>query len=190
MTRPMHSDTRDALSARAVPWSILVELDLGAGGVARLWAGRGDLDWNGDVFTGAGDFAAISKVEESADGVIDRVNYGLTGIDDELAQTVLSDLLDSDFQGRVIRCWLVIFEPDSMTIRGEPIALRQDIMRTISTIDRTGGTEATLEAYTPTAPNGTTGGRVYSDADQQAEFPGDDFLRNVEAVGVKPLILG
>ncbi len=128
-------------------------------------------------------------MEENATGRLDEVSYSLSGVDDDVIGTLLSDVLDGDIVGRVARLWVAFFNDDE-TIKGSPVLIRQDIMQDLQVVDRDGAATAILKAMPPGTARGRASHRVYSHADHTTEYPDDDFFVNVESVGVKTLTLG
>lgn len=189
MSRPMETDTRTALSARAVSYALLAEFEISDVETVNVWTGVGEISWNSKIWAGLGQFGGISQVTEAADGTLDKITYELSGVDNAIVSTLLSEILDNPIEGRLAKCWIALFNTD-MSLIGAPVLLRQDVMAEVSTRDSTGSAMAQVTASPPGIALGRASFRVYSDADQQAEFSGDDFFANIETVGVRKVSLG
>lgn len=189
MTRSLDAATETALQAGAVSWALMAEFELSDLESVCVWTGVGELVYDGKTFLGVGDFGGVSKVSEHADGTLDAVSYTLSGVENEIIDTLISEMLDANIEGRAARLWLAAFDPD-MAIIGAPVLLRNDLMNDLSTVDEAGQSLARLEASPPGVSRGVASPRVYSDLDQQAEYPGDDFFKNIETVGLVPIKLG
>ena len=72
-----------------------VELDFDSG-MTRLWNGLGDLEINGETYTGGGTIISISSIVEDADISAKGINLVISGID----STALSYALNENYQGR------------------------------------------------------------------------------------------
>lgn len=60
-------------------------------GFLRLWSGLGEITWNSQVWTGAGNLMGIGAIEESADVVATGTTISLSGIPTDLVSLCLAD---------------------------------------------------------------------------------------------------
>jgi hypothetical protein len=100
MSRDLNAATEAALGAGGVNWALLAEFELTATESVCVWTGIGELVYDGKTFLGVGDFGGVSKVSEHADGTLDIVNYTLSGVDNEIIDTLVSEMLEADIEGR------------------------------------------------------------------------------------------
>lgn len=189
MGRTLHADTSTAVTQPVVNWGVLVEFEYSDTEMVRVWTGRGALNWGGNIFGGLGEWGGVSQITENSDGALDSVTYTLSGVDEAVIDTLVAEMLDGDTEGRLARCWVAFFD-EAGDFLGEPVLLRQDVQQDLSTIDDESSTSAALNCSPPGLARGAASTRVYSDADHQAEYPGDDFFKNIETVGVTPIKLG
>jgi len=153
-------------------------------GVQTLWSGRGDLAWNGEVYRGVGDMGAVSAIEEGVEQRAFGVRMTLSGIPVNL----LSIALQEDVQGRRAEVWLGFLD-DNYALVADPALLFRGRM---DAMDASLGAAATI---TLTAENRLADWnrprvRRYTDAEQQARFPGDKGLEFVNPTTEKEIVWG
>lgn len=78
-----------------------------ASGTVRLWTGIGDLDWNGDIWTGLGSILTVQTVPETQQIVSQAVVLTLSGVPPENVSLVLSEVNHGQFG----RLWLGFLAP-------------------------------------------------------------------------------
>lgn len=142
-------------------------------GPVYLNTGDKDIYYGGNTYLAAGHVGTISDIRDSAELRVHTVDFQLSGIPNSLVSTALNEHL----QGRTVEIYIVFLDPDDQII-GDPIGptyFRMDTpnlsMHEFSTI--------TLSARSILADWERAMIRRYTDADQQAEFPGDTFFGGV-----------
>jgi len=81
-------------------------------GTLRLWSGVGPIEWNGHTWSGAGDLAGISPIEETTDVVANGISFSFSGIDPSMIATALGEIT----QGRPVKLWLGMLQQDGSVI--------------------------------------------------------------------------
>lgn len=101
MTRDLTAGMLAEVTAQVMRPCVLFEGEF-EGGTVRLWSGLGDLTWNGEVWTGAGNLLGVSAVEETTAVVANGVTVSLSGIPVEFR----SAAIEGARQGKPGRLWL------------------------------------------------------------------------------------
>lgn len=68
------------------------------------WTGSGDLDFEGEIYSGVGELGAVSQTEETLDLAARGLTLSLSGVPNSLLATGLTDMR----QGREVTLWLAI----------------------------------------------------------------------------------
>lgn len=183
MSRDMAPELAGAAGAPVVYPVLLMEFDFNPEIVA-LWTGLGNLAWENRMFSGAGDLIGISAIEETAEVRAASTTISLSGV----PGAVVDAALDVDYQGYPVTIWLALLN-EAGAILGEPLQVLAGRMDTLSYSE---GETATLSL---TVENqlvdlGRPRVRRYTDADQQAEYPGDLGLQFVTSLIEKEITWG
>lgn len=101
--RNISSDFADEFTQPSVAPALLAELYF-EGGTLRMWTGFGDLIWNGETFTGGGNFITISAIEETQELVAKGIVCSLNGVPTSNIALALSERP----RGRPFRLYLGI----------------------------------------------------------------------------------
>ncbi len=182
--RTLTSAFTTALDAAEQRAGWLVHLALDSGDV-RLWSGIGDLAWSGDTYQGVGHLGAIEPIRESPDLASQGLRLTLSGIPSSLVSIALGE----HYQGRAARVWYALFD-SAWALIADPVQVfggRVDVMRLAD-----GAETATIEltAENVLAASAHAEPRFYTDADQQAEYPGDQFFEFVPEMVEKTVVWG
>jgi len=70
----------------------------------RAWTGSGDLVFEGNTFSGVGQFGSVSEIEETTEIAARGMQFGLSGIPSSLLSSALQDMR----QGRTAKLWMGI----------------------------------------------------------------------------------
>ena len=97
MTRTIPSVVLNALDDDVINPFFAVELLFDSPNELRLWTGVGDLNYEGHIWTGAGNLLGISEVQEASDLSVRGATITLSG----MTQDVISLALVESYQGRV-----------------------------------------------------------------------------------------
>ncbi|WP_149537196.1 hypothetical protein [Siccirubricoccus phaeus] len=167
--------TASATSPVAAP-VVLVELDF-ASGPFRAWTGLGQLNWAGKVFEGVGSIGAVGEVEETVELRAVRLTLALSPVPQEVVDIALAE---RSFRLRPARLWGALLDAEGAFV-ADPFPLWAGLMDTMEVTD---GAEPrvglTCESRLVDLERAEV--RRYTDADQQAEYPGDRFFEYVPAL--------
>lgn len=157
---------------------------------AIFWSGHGDLLLPADdvlpdpvVVPGAGELVSLPELEQLINGVAQRVEVVLSGVDERTVAIAAEEA--SQVPGAAVHIGRVTFDDDWQVVgavewewQGEARAL------TISSEDTGNGRQRTLTLRV--AAGDTTRSRAplafFTDADQRRAFADDDFFSNVGAI--------
>ncbi|WP_149539314.1 hypothetical protein [Siccirubricoccus phaeus] len=155
---------------------VLVELDF-ASGAFRAWTGLGPLHWASIVFEGVGSIGAISEVEETVELRAVRLTLVLSPVPQEVVDIALAE---RSFRLRPARLWGALLD-DQGAFVADPFPLWAGLMDTMEVVD---GAEprVSLTCESRLVDLERAEVRRYTDADQQAEYPGDRFFEFVPAL--------
>lgn len=164
-----------AASPEAAP-VILCELDF-ASGPFRVWSGIGPLSWAGMTFDGVGTLGAVSEIEETAELRAVRVTLVLSPVPQDVVDIALAE---QGYRLRPARLWGALLDAHG-ALAAEPFPLWAGLMDTMEVVD---GAEprVSLACESRLVDLERAEVRRYTDADQQAEFPGDRFFEFVPAL--------
>ena len=180
-TRNLTTAFKTAAGAKQKYVIAFVELDFTSGFV-RVTSAPFAIDWNGHTWTGVGGLGSMEQIEEVLELEATGIRFTLSGIPSSIIATALGE----QYQGRTVRAWMAIL--DAGTIREGVIFVGR--MDTMNVMD---GETAQIQV---TAENRLASWerpriRRFSDADQQAEFPGDLGLNQIEELASgKQVVLG
>lgn len=170
----------DILSAPAVTAAYAVRLTL-ADRTLRYLAGYGEITIDGETFLGVTDpdggrAVRIGAIDDPRPGTAATVEIGLSNIDDTFARSVLRDA--AAMEGRPADLLQLVWDPNRGTLTGTAIPLLRWGRITAPKIEypQVGVQEVTLTIEGLFSGRNFAIGGVYSDADQQRLFPGDDFF--------------
>lgn len=184
MTRGLTTAARDASLAGHVRVVLLVQLDFDSG-TTRVNSTERTISWGGEDFLGAGNLGKVSPIEEGIEQQAYGLSFQLTGIPAEFVSLALSE----EAQGRAAKLWLGFFDAD-MVLIADPYLVFQGL---IDTLDLSLGAEAaiTLVAIDRRSRWEQPLDRPrYTNADQQARFPGDLGCEFVSQMADKELLWG
>lgn len=183
MARDLTAAQSAAVAAPTIYAAMLVELEFSPDPV-RLWSGIGEFAWGNRTFTGAGTLLGISAVEETAEIRAAGTTISLSAIPAD----VMAGIQDVSWQGSPARIWLALFDAAGDLI-GDP---RQVFAGRMDTLSWTEGATATIALTLESRLVDLDRPRVrrYTDADQQAEYPGDLGLQYVATLVEKEIAWG
>lgn len=107
MSRNLTAGMQLGVDAAALRPVVFVESEF-ASGTLRLWTGYGQIEWNGQTWTGGGNLLGISEIAETADVRAVGITVSLSG----MPAPVLSAVLGQARQGKPVKVWLGFFEPE------------------------------------------------------------------------------
>lgn len=183
MSRTLTGAVDAALAAENVALVAFVELDFASGFVRVTTAGY-DMVWNSLTWKGLGDLASIEAIGESVDFFAHGVAMQLSGIPPAMVTTARTE----HYQGRAARIWLAPLGANYNVLADPYLAWvgRMDVMNI--QMGQTASIGLTTETRFADWDRPRT--RLYTDADQQAEFAGDTGMRYLEQLVEKTITWG
>lgn len=172
MARTITTAMADALAASHVDLVVLIELDLPDGAV-RLNTSAVTVSWDGHDWLGAGAITAIQPIEETTSPQAAALAIQLSGIDPAFVAQIMVD----HYQGRAASVWLAAMS--SGEVVDDPIMMFAGFIDE-PTIELGGTATVTLTLENEWARWERAPDLLYTDAEQQAEYPGDTGFRYVE----------
>ena len=158
---------------------------------ARFWTGLGKYTFMGAQWTGMGDMASMSEVEETTELRATGMEFSLTGVPTTLGNRSLIDYLEFHTKtGGEVEAFIGIFDRSTYTIIPDA---KQIFSGSIDApVIRLSGAEfsVTIAAEGPLAGMNMTPGQRLNDETQRALFPGDRGFEFVTAIQKKPDDLG
>lgn len=151
----------------------------------RVWTGIGSITLAGQLWSGLGEFGRVSAVEETVDLRAAGATLQLSGVPADLIATVSTEPL----QGRSARLLLVFLDAAGQPV-GPPAVLFHGRMDTVEILD--GAAEAVIALTVENRLRDLERPRLrrYTDADQQAAFPGDRGFAFVPALQELEILWG
>lgn len=136
----------------------------------RTWSGYGTLEWGGFDWIGIGDFLRMAASRETVDTGTESLELILTGVDPAHIALALAE----PYQGKDVEIWFGFLDTDGAVIPDPYLehAGKADLLSHGEDGDQA---LLVLEVETAWADTDPTNLR-YSDASQQALFPGDRFF--------------
>lgn len=182
MSRTLPTAVTNAIDDAKVALVYLVKIEFDSGDLC-YHTGTGSLSYNGDTYIGAGTLGSVDPVSEEQGVTVSSVNLGLSGVTDAIISLLLSEpvlnrpasiylaMLDSELQFDSAAVFL-LFSGRVDTITGEQGA---NASFNVSVRNRLADWDRVRKV-------------VYSDAEQQALYPGDKGFEFVPQMGQKKLI--
>lgn len=185
MSRGLDASTLTAVEQDSAPVAILfAELDF-ASGFVRAHTALGTITWGGYDWLGVGTFASVSPVEESAELSKRTLTYTLSGIPGDMISVVLGE----EYQGRAAKLYLGFLDQTTGTLVSDPVQIDQGRMD-VSEIEEGQECTVTITAESRVSAWDRPLIRRYTNADQQARFPGDKGLEFVDQAANKEINWG
>lgn len=122
MARDLSAALATELTSLTLSPIILVKLSFD-GGDLNLWSGIGELLFDGDTYTGAGDLLSIAAIDETQGLTANGVQLSLSGI----PSSIISAALTEEYQGRPAKVWLGALD-DSGTLVVDPYLMFSGFM--------------------------------------------------------------
>ena len=154
-------------------------------GPLLLWTGYGPLLWNGNSYTGAGDFIGISEIKESNGLESAGMTIELSGIPTATVSLALSE----PYQNRVVRIWAGFFDANGQIV-ADPKAIFTGRADYVTVTDAGENCRVTLSVENHLVDLMRARARYYTHQDQQTDYPGDLFFSFVEQIQDKPFQWG
>jgi hypothetical protein len=178
MPRPLTSGMLAQLTAPRIKPLLLVQMQF-TSGIAYMWTGIGNLQWNGQTWIGVGDMGTISAIEESSEIKATNVTFTLSGIGQDIIHKALGEMR----QGYPVQLWFGTLG-DNNNVIADPLQMYAGRMDAPS-IDE-GAPTATISIATENRliDLNRSRERRYTDQDQQINYPGDLGMQYVQLVQI------
>ncbi|MEO0422594.1 MAG: hypothetical protein AAF184_09685 [Pseudomonadota bacterium] len=150
-----------------------VEFDFDTG-TEYITNGAADVTYGGNTYRSVGELGQIDTIEEAGDGRPTGLRMALAlpqDLDD--AGTVVNSALNTPIRGRNYRVRIRLFNEDGTQATPDPILLHAGQMDFVAVSDEEGIEQLELQCENAAADLLRPNGSRYTDADQQALFPGD-----------------
>lgn len=176
MARDITAAVQTASEESVVRPALAAEIEI-SGGFVRCWNGRGSLTIDGDTYTGVGNFAGVSAIEETEDLRAVGFTLSLAGID----STYVSAALQSIRQGLPAKLYLLLLD-SSRSVIADPVPLASGFTDVPTLME--GGDTATISISVESRllELDKTGTSRYTDEEQQRLWPGDRGFEFVPAL--------
>jgi hypothetical protein len=181
MARDITAALAAATKADTLRPVLFVELEF-SGGTVRFWSGRGEMPFDGKVWTGTGYLGGVSDIEEATEIKASGIRFTLSGLPGE----VVAIALDQDYQGRAARVYLGAMSDVNRLISSPKLVFagQMDVMEISE--------DPNEAAISLTAENELIDLERprefrYTPEDQKEYFPGDtffDFVSSLQDVDV------
>lgn len=159
---------------------------------AYLWSGVGDLDVNGDALVGAGitrykgigTLSGLPVLQNLINGVADRAEFTLSGVDAIALQYAHEDR--ESIPGSIIRIGSVVLADNGQP--SGPVDWEWEGIADTISVDSQGGDNGsrtrsiTISAGTATVTRSTTSLDFFTDADQRTRSPDDAFFSYIAGI--------
>jgi len=180
MTGPMSAE----LVKKVVRPVLLCQMEFDSGDF-NVWSGIGPLPFDGDTYTGLGNFGGVSPIEETIDTKAVGLSYSLSGV----PSAVVAIALTENYQERSARLFFGMLD-DNGALIADPFKLhegRMDVM-----ILRDDGKTADIELKVESRLIDLERPKVrrYTSEDQKAEFPNDTGFDFVASLQDKQIVWG
>lgn len=165
---------------------VAVDMEFSSGHI-RLWTGAGNLTLSGNVYSGIGDMGSIESDSETAELLVQKRKYVLSGVDPALVDE--SDIDDS--HGYPIITYLGFLNPETKQLIGDPELLFEDDVDNVERKDGPAPT-ITINAQSRLRKLNIPGGLRYTQEHQQRVYPsgGDNGYDQVVAIQMKTIVWG
>lgn len=166
MARDITSGFQTAIEAQSLQVADFIKIEYDSGDL-RLWGGYGDVTFEGETYTGAGNLIAADFAKETKDFQANGAAFGLSGLDASIVAIALAE----PYQGRKITAWIGIMnDAGAVTDSYQVFSGKVDVM----TIRDTGSAaDISVAAESDAIGLSREFERRYTDEDQRARYPDD-----------------
>jgi len=181
MSRNLPSVVEAATNADHVEAFYLLEMEFRSGTVYMTNLGF-NVEWDGQVYTGAGAVGAVDEIRETSAAEATGLNFSLSGVPPEVVAIALGEHV----QGRWARLYLA-FWADGRIV-GQPVLEWAGLTDIMPISDGADSAVINVKVESRVVSFKRPNVRRYNNADQQTRYPGDRFFEYVEAMAEKPLV--
>lgn len=184
MSRTMSTAFRNAVTGDLLrPFSMIVaEFD---GGTLRFWDGYGDLDYDSNTYTGAGDLIGIDVPQETQGVEARQASFVLNGVNDAIIAAAQGD----EYQGKSITVHLGALEADGSVV-ADPIQVFAGLMDVIDTDDDPLNPLISMSAEHSLVRLSRSNERRYTPEDQKLDDSSDTAFKGVAALQDAEIVWG
>ncbi len=176
MVRSLTSQMQTVSEAEVVNLFYLIDFEFDSGTV-RLWTGLGDLVWNSETYTGAGNILSIGDLRESSEVEATGAQFVLSGV----SPTLISLAQNEDYQGRTVTMRVGAFD-GSGNIIADPFVIFSGFMDTMRMEDQGETATIALTAENKLISFERASVWRYTDQDQKIDYPDDKGFEYVTAI--------
>lgn len=178
----LSAEMQEMLRRKYITAILMARLDF-VSGIVAVHSGVGDVTFDGAVYKGIGVLGQVSQVKQSNAVKPYTLRLTLSGVPQELAQTALTE----KYQGRDGRLYIGAMDSFAQVVATQLLFRgRMDVMPINLGNPSTIGLDINSRSTDwKRAKNGR-----YTDADQQARYPGDRFFEYVSQMAEKPIYWG
>lgn len=184
MSRGLDPLNESAIEAAKVAPVYFAALDFPSG-MVRVHSAIGTISWGGYDWLGVGQFGMVDGLTEEAELSRKTVTYTLTGIPNDLIATVLGE----NYQGRPAKIYIGFFNLTTYQMIAEPELLDSGLMD-VTVIDEGQECSVSVTAESRIASWSRPNVRRYTDAEQQARYPGDKGLEFISQASQNEIVWG
>jgi hypothetical protein len=130
MARDLTTDTKNALIANEVHPILMFHAAFDEGDI-YYWTGYGDLTWDGQTWTGMGDFAGVSSLSETENIQANGAVFSLNGV----PSAAISMALNYEFRDRPCTLYLGVLNITTGALIADPYPIFGGRMDTMSIED-------------------------------------------------------
>lgn len=179
MARDITSGFSTEIDATVLRPVILIQAEFDSG-VIRFWTGYGELTYDSEIYTGAGDLIQMNRVDETQSLTANNVSFELSGIPSSLVSIALAE----DYQGRVIKAWFGVLD-DDFSLIADPYQIFSGYMDTMQIEDDGVNSKIRVNCESELLILKESKERRYTPEDQKQDYPSDlglDFVPLIQDI--------
>ncbi|WP_115720201.1 hypothetical protein [Gallaecimonas mangrovi] len=178
----LSAEMQEMLRNKYITAILMARLDF-VSGIVAVHSGVGDVTFDGAVYKGIGVLGQVSQVKQSNAVKPYTLRLTLSGIPQELAQTAITE----KYQGRDGRLYIGAMDSFAQVTATQLLFRgRMDVMP----INLGNPSTIALDINSRSTDWKRAKNGRYTDADQQAKYPGDKFFEYVAQMAEKPIYWG
>jgi len=183
-TREIDAELETASEQPQISSVILAKLEFDSGNI-NIHTSSGDIIFDGETYSGIGEFGTISPAEEDSELSASYIDVTLSGIDPSLISIIFNEY----YQGRNATIYFGLFNLTTRVLI-EPTIIYKGLMdNTFLDVSGTSGS-IKLRINNRLAAWDKANDRRYNDADQQEEYPGDLAFQFVDQLAQSETMWG
>lgn len=170
MARDITSGFQTEIEADVLRPIMMVHGEFDSGDL-RFWSGYGELDWNGDIFTGSGDLLKMNSVGETQSLTANNVTFELSG----LPTSIVAIALGENYQGRRITAYFAVLD-ENFALIADPYVVFSGFMDVMTISDSGDEATITINCESDLIILKESRERRYTPEDQKQDYPNDKGL--------------